>query len=198
MYQVQQQHVKLAALGNFKMFQGLKHAKIVRLGIIRMKMVYLTASSAGLERLVLAVKRAHKVNGAVVVIQMPLRAMTVVLDITRMKLAKGPAFHVCPVNTTMRRAPPNASRAVKIRFPKPNIVKLPVTNAPKAGRPKKAAPNAPIAHLVNLKTPLTTKKSVPNARLDLHKVKRTQATVLDAQQDKKHPSQVAAFALCAT
>jgi hypothetical protein len=73
-----------------------------------------------------------------------------------------------------------------------------VTNVLLAVPPKLAAPNVPIAHRANLKMLSTTKKFVPNAPLDLHKVKRTQATVLDAQQDKKHPSQVAAFAPCAT
>ena len=51
----------------------------------------------------------------------------------------------------MSLVPPNANCAVKILLLLKYIVKIPVINVLKAVRPKKAAPNVLIVHLVNLK-----------------------------------------------
>ena len=98
----------------------------------------------------------------------------------------------------MPLVPLNANFALKILLPLTKIDKFHATNAPPAVPPKRAAPNVPIAHRANLKMLSTKKKFVPNAPLDLHKVKQTKAIVPNAPQEPKHPKTAAVFARLAT
>ena len=86
----------------------------------------------------------------------------------------------------MTLVPLNANFALKILLPLTKIDKFPATNVLLAVRPKRAAPNVPIAHRVNLKTWSTTKKFVLIAPLDSHKVKRIKPAAHNVVKAKKH------------
>jgi hypothetical protein len=79
--------------------------------------------------------------------------------------------------------------AKKIPFPLIKVVLCPVYHVLLVVHPNKAVQNVPIAHRANLNTMSTTKKYVPSAPLDLHKVKRIKPVALNVQRDTKQPTE---------
>ena len=87
----------------------------------------------------------------------------------------------------MFSVPANAKLVPKISFPVMNIEKNHAINVLKVERhQKKAVPNVLIVHLVNSSIWSKTKKFVPNALLDLHKVKPIKQIVPSVKKEKKH------------
>jgi len=103
-----------------------------------------------------------------------------------MHQVKAPAYLAYRVNSTTPLVPLNANFALKILLPLTKIDKFPATNVLLAVPPKRAAPNVPIAHRVNLKTLSTTKQFAPTAPLALHKVTRIKTVVRNVSKEKKH------------
>jgi hypothetical protein len=126
-----------------------------------------------------------KVNTVVVPITIQ-NVSSVFQVITLMHQVKAPAYLAYRVNSTTPLVPLNANFALKILLPLTKIDKFPATNVLLAVRPKRAAPNVPIAHRVNLKTLSTTKQFAPTAPLALHKVTRIKTVVRNVSKEKKH------------
>jgi hypothetical protein len=133
-----------------------------------------------------------KVNTVVVPITIQ-NVSSVFQVITPMHQVKAPVYLAYRVNSMTPLVPLNANFALKILLPLTKIDKFPATNVLLAVRPKRAAPNVPIAHRVNLKTLSTTKQFAPTAPLALHKVTRIKTVVRNVSKEKKHQREEVVF-----